>query len=634
MHFNYIKTSAFSPKIKVADVYYNVQCIKEAIDIAIKNGILVLALPELCITGYTAGDLFYSKTLIDGAKNGLLQIAEYTKDKNIIVFVGLPLNVNGLLYNVCAGLANGKIVGIVPKTYLPNANESFENRYFAPATEKIDLINIGEQKVLFGKNIIFCDEKNEDLKIAVEISEDLSAPISPSVYHSINGAKIIVNISASSEFSGMPTKRCELIKSHSTKIVSAYVYVSAGEGESTTDSVFSGHNIICECGEILVQNKPFKSGFSTADIDLDSINYERSKAFNQNLSFANKEYSYAFFSVDSSNLNIQRKYNTLPFINKGEEQFLIDIASYGLKKRIEHVKAKKIVIGISGGLDSTLALIVASRAMELLNRPKKDIIAITMPCFGTSKRTFDNSVTLSKAFNVTLKKVDITKAVRRHLKDIKHSEDLHDACYENSQARERTQVLMDYANSVNGLVVGTGDLSELALGWATYNGDHMSMYAVNGSIPKTLVRHLVDYTANNSKGKLKAVLKDIIDTPVSPELIPSNDNKIGQVTEDIVGPYILHDFFLYNIVKKGFTPTKAYLSAVNSFEGEFDKETILKWLKTFIRRFFSQQFKRSCLPDGVKVSEISLSPRGGYKMPSDAVSKLWLDELEYVYNLV
>ena len=315
---------------------------------------------------------------------------------------------------------------------------------------------------------------------------------------------------------------------------------------------------------------------------------------------------------------------------EGEEQFLIDIAAHGLKKRVEHVNAQKIVIGISGGLDSTLALIIASRTMQLLGRSTKDIVAITMPCFGTSKRTFDNSIVLSKAFNTTLKKIDITKAVKRHLKDIGHSEDVHDAAYENSQARERTQVLMDYANAVNGLVVGTGDLSELALGWATYNGDHMSMYAVNGSIPKTLVRHLVSYTANNGKGKLKVVLNDILDTPVSPELIPSGSDKIGQVTEDIVGPYDLHDFFLYNIVKRGFTPTKTYFAAVNSFEGQFDSQTILKWLKIFVRRFFNQQFKRSCMPDGVKVSEISLSPRGSYKMPSDAISKLWLDELDKI----
>ena len=333
------------------------------------------------------------------------------------------------------------------------------------------------------------------------------------------------------------------------------------------------------------------------------------------------------FSLDL-NSSVQRKYNTTPFIKLGEEQFLIDVAAHGLVKRLQHVNANKVVIGISGGLDSTLALIIASRAMSIMDRPSKDIVAITMPCFGTSSRTFENSITLAKVFGATLKKIDITKAVKRHLKDIGHSEELHDAAYENAQARERTQVLMDYANSCNGLVVGTGDLSELALGWATYNGDHMSMYAVNGSIPKTLVRHLVDYTADKNKGKFKAVLKDVLDTPVSPELIPSDSDSIKQVTEDIVGPYILHDFFLYYIVKCGFTPAKTYHVACNSFVGQFDSKTVLKWLKTFVRRFFNQQFKRSCLPDGVKVSELSLSPRGSWRMPSDAVSKHWLDELE------
>lgn len=632
MQFDYVKASAFTPVIKVADTEYNVEKIKQSIDMAVEKGAHLLALPELCVTGYTAGDLFYSKTLIEGAKKGILEIAKYTKNKKIIVFVGAPISVDGLLYNACVVLCDGKILGIVPKSYLPNYSEFFEKRHFVPATDKIAYIDIDSEykNIPFTRNIIFTDENNPNLKIAAELCEDLWTPVPPSIFHAIHGAKIIVNISASNEFSGKPGVRKELVKSHSSKILSGYVYVSSGEGESTTDSVFSGHNMIAENGEILSENKPFEDKFIMADIDLGAISYERSKAFNQNFGVNDKEYLTVKFNLNTSDIKVQRKYNKTPFIIEGEEQFLIDIAAHGLKKRIEHVNAQKVVIGISGGLDSTLALIISSRAMQLLNRSTKDIVSITMPCFGTSRRTFDNSVVLAKAFNTTLKKIDITKSVKRHLKDIGHSEDLHDAAYENAQARERTQVLMDYANSVNGLVVGTGDLSELALGWATYNGDHMSMYAVNGSIPKTLVRHLVDYTANNGKGKLKAVLKDIIDTPVSPELIPSSTDKIGQVTEDIVGPYLLHDFFLYSIVKRGFTPTKTYFAAVNSFEGEFDKATILKWLKTFIKRFFTQQFKRSCLPDGVKVSSISLSPRGSYKMPSDAVYKLWLDELEKI----
>jgi NAD+ synthase (glutamine-hydrolysing) len=632
MQFNYVKTSAFAPSIKVADTEYNVQKIKNSIDMAVEKGAHLLALPELCVTGYTAGDLFYSKTLIDGAKNGIIEIAKYSKGKQIIVFVGAPISVDGLLYNTCVVICDGKVLGIVPKSYLPNYSEFFEKRYFVPATDKITYINLDSEyrDIPFTRDVIFTDENNPDFKIAVELCEDLWTPVPPSIFHAIHGAKIIVNLSASNDFSCKPIKRKELVKGHSLKILAGYVYVSAGDGESSTDSVFSGHNMIAEGGEILSESKPFENKFITADIDLDAINYERSKVFNQNFGVNDKEYLTVKFNLDTQHAKVQRKYNKAPFIVEGEEQFLIDIAAHGLKKRVEHVNAQKIVIGISGGLDSTLALIIASRTMQLLGRSTKDIVAITMPCFGTSKRTFDNSIVLSKTFNVTLKKIDITKAVKRHLKDIGHSEDVHDAAYENSQARERTQVLMDYANSVNGLVVGTGDLSELALGWATYNGDHMSMYAVNGSIPKTLVRHLVDYTANNGKGKLKAVLKDILDTPVSPELIPSKDDKIGQVTEDIVGPYDLHDFFLYNIVKRGFTPAKTYFAAVNSFEGQFDSATILKWLKVFVRRFFNQQFKRSCMPDGVKVSEISLSPRGSYKMPSDAISKLWLEELEKI----
>ena len=633
MQFDYIKTCAYTPSIKVADVEFNTNQIKKGIDFAVSEKANLVAFPELCITGATCGDLFFTDTLLNNAKKALKEIADYTKGKNLLVFLGLPIKKAGLIYNVCAGISDGVILGLVPKTNIPNDDD--QKRYFATPNGEIsyvvlDEFNDDEDQIPFGTNIIFADSKNQSLKICCEIGSDLQAVIPPSVFHAVNGARIIVNISADSEFSGRQEYRKMLIKSHSQKIVSAYIYVNAGEGESTTDAVYSGHNIISENGETLAESKPFSSQFITAQIDLSSIDYQRSKTFNQSCQDLINDYLLVGFSLDLSQNKIDRIYSKTPFIKLGEEQFLIDIAAYGLKKRIEHVFANKIVIGVSGGLDSTLALIIASRTMELLNRPKKDIIAITMPCFGTSKRTFDNSIVLSKAFGVTLKKIEITKAVKRHLKDINHSEDLHDASYENSQARERTQVLMDYANSVNGIVVGTGDLSELALGWATYNGDHMSMYAVNGSIPKTLVRHLVDYTANANRGKLKAVLKDILDTPVSPELIPSKDDKIGQVTEDLVGPYILHDFFLYNLIKRGFTPTKTYLVAVNTFNGEFDKQTILKWLKTFIRRFFNQQFKRSCLPDGVKVSEISLSPRGSYKMPSDAISKLWLDELEQI----
>jgi len=630
MNLGYIKVATFTPEIKVADVEFNLEQIKKGIDLAVNSGVRVLTFPELCLTGYTAGDLFYSKTLLDGAKNALLYLADYTKQKNIIVFVGLPFSTGGLTYNVCAGVCGGAVLGIVSKSYLPDYGEFNEKRYFSPADGKVRSVDLGESKVPFGRNIIFSHQTVENFKISAELCEDLWTAVPPSLYHAVNGARIIVNLSASPEFYGRVETRRNLVKTHSAKTVCAYVYANAGYGESTTDCVFSGHSLISENGQMLAENAPFSNGLCVAEVDLDYIDYERSKVFNQNFQIEQKEYCKVNFSLEIEQALPTRTYEKYPFVKNGEEEFLIEIAAQGLKKRIEHVNAQKVVIGISGGLDSTLALIIASKAIQLLGRSSKDIISITMPCFGTSSRTFDNSVDLAKAFGTTLKKIDITKAVKRHLKDIAHSEDLHDAAYENSQARERTQVLMDYANSCGGLVVGTGDLSELALGWATYNGDHMSMYAVNGSIPKTLVRHLVDYTANKGKGKFKAVLKDILDTPVSPELIPSNDGKIGQVTEDIVGPYTLHDFFLYYFIKKGFSPKKVYYSALNTFNGEFDGQTILKWLKTFVRRFFAQQFKRSCLPDGVKVTELSLSPRGSYRMPSDAISKLWLAELEEI----
>ncbi len=633
MNFDFIKVGTFTPEIKVADVEFNLDSIKKGIDQAVKENVKILTFPELVLTGYTAGDLFYSSTLLDSAKSALMDIANYTTGKNVLVFVGLPIKKDGLIYNVAAGISDGVVLGIVPKSYLPNYSEFYEKRYFSTVNDEISYIKLGdgnceEDFVPFGKNIIFVDEKNENLKIAVEICEDLWTVIPPSISHAVNGANIVVNLSALPDFSGKLESRRELIKSHSNRIVCGYIYTNAGYGESSSDCVFSGHNLIAEDGEILAESEPFSLGLTTAEIDLSYIDYQRSKIFNQKFNLK-EDYLTVGFSIENDD-KFTRKYDKTPFIKEGEEEYLIDISAYGLKKRIEHINAKKLIIGVSGGLDSTLALIVSARALELLNRPKSDIIAITMPCFGTSERTFDNSIVLAKVFGATLKKIDISKAVKRHLKDISHPEDLYDACYENSQARERTQVLMDLANTCDGIVVGTGDLSELALGFATYNGDHMSMYAVNASIPKTLVRHLVSYTAKKGKGKLRAVLKDVLDTPVSPELLPSTEEKMSQITEDIVGPYILHDFFLYNIVKRGFSPKKTYQVAVNTFLGEFDEKTILKWLKIFVRRFFSQQFKRSCLPDGVKVSSLSLSPRGSYRMPSDAVSKLWLKELENI----
>ena len=631
MQKGYVKVAVFSPKIKVCDVEFNTKGILEAISKAENKNVSLIAFPELSLCGYTAGDLTYSDVLLDACKKSLLEIAEFTDGKNIIAFVGLPLAVDGLLYNVCACVGNGIVLGVVPKSYLPNYNEFYEKRYFVSADDTLRFIDLDTDKekfcsVPFGTNIIFSEKTNSSFKVACELCEDLWTPVPPSISHSVGGAKIIVNLSASSENLTKPETRRTLVKEHSARIASAYVYANAGDGESTTDCVFSGHSMIAENGEILTENLPFENNMIIADVDLDAINFQRSKTFNQVFGVKKQDYLVVSFSLDINKGETQRTYNKLPFISVGEEEFALNIQSAGLRKRIEHTNANKIVLGLSGGLDSTLALIVAVRAMKQLNRPLKDILAVTMPCFGTSSRTYENSIKLAKAYGVTLEKIDIGKSVKRHLKDISHQEDVHDAAYENAQARERTQVLMDMANMYNGFVVGTGDLSEL--GFATYNGDHMSMYAVNASVPKTLVRHLVGFEAKNNKGKLKWVLEDILDTPVSPELLPATNDKINQVTEDIVGPYILHDFFLYYFVKCGFSPEKIYHSAVRTFDGEFDGKTILKWLKVFFRRFFNQQFKRSCMPDGVKVSEISLSPRGSFKMPSDAISKLWQKQLE------
>ena len=524
MNLNYVRVGAFTPEIKVGDVDYNIGKIKEGIDIAKENSVNLLTFPELSLTGCTAGDLFYQKTLLDRVKAGICEIAEYTKNKNVLVFIGAPIKKDGLIYNCSIGISDGVILGIVPKSYLPDFGSFNEKRYFAPATDKLSYVSFdvnGEKDfVPFGKNIIFADDKNDSFKVSTEICEDLWMPIPPSLYHAMNGARIIVNLSSNPEYSGMMEIRKSLVKSHSEKVVCAYVYANSGRGESTTDCVFSGHSIICENGEILKESVPFENALTYADVDLDVIEYNRSKIFNYDFDIKEKEYLSVGFSLDIS-INSDRSYKRTPFINAGEEEFILTAQAEGLMKRITHTNAKTIVLGLSGGLDSTLALIVAMKALKRLNRSPKDLLAITMPCFGTSSRTLDNSIKLAKAYGATLKKVDITKSVKRHLKDIGHSIELHDAAYENAQARERTQVLMDVANMCNGLVLGTGDLSELALGWATYNGDHMSMYSVNASVPKTLVRHLVEFTAKNSKGKLKAVLLDIVDTPVSPELIPS-----------------------------------------------------------------------------------------------------------------
>ncbi len=623
MSLGYVKVGCFAPEIKVADTIFNCESILKAIDLAEKEKVKLLVLPALSLTGATAGELFNYKTLIKGAGESLLKIVNHTLAKNIVVFVGFPFSDNGYNYNAAAVISNGKILGIVPKSNLTVK----EREYFAPAPKTTKTVMIFGNAVPFGKDIIFADKDNQALKVGVEIGEDLYAVSSPSVQYAGAGARIIVNLSAECEFSGERDRRIFAIKNQSEKLSVAYAFSNAGAGESTTDAVYSGQGIIVENGEILAENKPFDGKLRTAEIDLTALDFYKKNNLN-GIETPDNVMQIATFALRATDEKPQRVYDKTPFIKSGEEELSLEIQAQGLAKRIKHTGAQTVVLGLSGGLDSTLALIVAVRAIKILGRDKKDILAVTMPCYGTSSRTFDNSVALAKAYKVTLKKIKIEKSVTRHLKDIGHDLITHDAAYENAQARERTQVLMDLANMYNGLVVGTGDLSELALGWATYNGDHMSMYAVNASVPKTLVRHLVKWTADDNRGKIKWILQDILDTPVSPELIPSDNQEIKQVTEDIVGPYVLHDFFLYNMIKRGFTPKKIYYAAINTFKGEFDREIILKWLKIFIRRFFNQQFKRSCMPDGVKVSEISLSPRAGIKLPSDAVSKLWLDELE------
>lgn len=635
MKYGFVRAGVCTPEIKVADVSFNVAGIKKALTEADKKGVEMLVFPELCLTGYTVGDLFYSDVLLNGAQNGLVEVVEFSKGIKTLIFVGLPFKKDGVIYNVAAAVCDGKILGLIPKTYIPNYNEFYEKRYFARAPRKNSVVEINGEQIVFGTNVIFSEKSERDFTVAVEICEDLWSISPPSERHSAAGASIIANLSCSDEVVGKAEYRRSLVASHSAKTVSGYMYADAGEGESTTDMVFAGHNLIAENGNILSESKLFLNGMIVADIDVGFLSFERSKLFNYD--FENQtDYSVISFSANREENAMERFFTKTPFVpeNNGElndrASLILSMQAEGLKKRIKHTNARTLVIGLSGGLDSTLALLVSVSAMKKLGRDLKDVVAVTMPCFGTTSRTYQNTLKLAKALKVTLKKVDITKAVTVHLKDLKHPLDLFDVTFENSQARERTQVLMDIANSTGGMVVGTGDLSELALGWATYNGDHMSMYGVNSSVPKTLVRHVVNYYADNSKGKLKAVLKDILDTPVSPELLPPDGDDIAQKTEDIVGPYILHDFFLYCMIRKGYSPKKIYEAAKVTFKGEFSEQVVLKWLKVFTRRFFNQQFKRSCLPDGVKIGTVALSPRGDWRMPSDAVSTLWLEELEKI----
>ncbi len=631
MKFGYVKTCAITPKIKVADVDFNKNSIIEQIRFAVeKESAEIIVFPELSLTGATCGDLFFSSVLLDSAKKAVKEIEIVSQGIKPLIFVGLPIKNNNKVYNVSAVINNGKVLAFVPKTNLDTAGELLDARYFSALASESEIDFFGE-KVPFGKNIIFKSVENADVTVAVEIGADLYSAVSPSSIHAQNGANLIVNLSATPITVGKKEYLENSVSARSSFCKCAYVLANAGQGESTSEMVFGSCNIIAENGKILTTTKPFINNIAVSEVDFSFVAYERVK---ENARIDGEDYRFIDFTIDGKWESLYRSYEKTPFVPTEEKtlgeraDLILSIQAEGLKKRIEHTYSGSVVLGLSGGLDSTLAILVAVTAMKKLNRPLKDVISVTMPCFGTTSRTFQNTIKLSKALGVTLKKVDIGKAVTRHLKDIDHPLDRFDVTFENAQARERTQVLMDIANMNNGLVIGTGDLSEVALGWSTYNGDHMSMYAVNNSIPKTLVRHVVEAYANKSKGKLKAVLLDILDTPVSPELLPAENDAISQKTEDIVGPYILHDFFLFNIIRRGFSPEKLFFVACETFKGDFKRETILKWLKIFVKRFFIQQFKRSCAPDGIKIGSVGLSAKSEWKMPSDAVSKLWLSQLE------
>ncbi|MFA7673288.1 MAG: NAD(+) synthase [Clostridia bacterium] len=636
MRDGFIKVAAASPKLEVANCGYNSDNIISAIDKAHKEGVSVIVFPELCITSYSCDDLFKQDVLLNAAYSSLLKICASTKGREMVAVVGLPVNSNGLLYNCAAVLCDGAILGIVPKSYIPTYSEFYEKRHFKEAPKDNTETDILGIKIPFGTNILFECRETKELVLAVEICEDLFATISPSSYHTLNGATVIANLSASDEVLGKAGYRRSLTESQSGKCICAYIYSNANPSESTTDVVFSGHSIIAENGVILAESKPFGPEYTVTDIDLQRLVNDRRNQTSVREINKDREYIHISFSLKEKKTELIRKISSHPFIPEDTEKLIercndiFDIQCTGLKKRMEHSKSRTAVIGISGGLDSTLTLLVTYRAFEMMGKQAKDIICISMPCFGTTKRTKDNAKKLSELLNTDSRVIDISKAVKGHLKDIGHSGLEYDAAYENAQARERTQVLMDVANMTGGIVIGTGDLSEIALGWCTYNGDHMSMYAVNTSVPKTLIQYIVRNVADYRGGELRKVLYDILDTPISPELIPADDGEIVQKTEDIVGPYELHDFFLYHFMRWGSGPMKIFRLTKYAFQGKYTDEQIKKWLTVFYKRFFVSQFKRSCSPNGPKVGSVALSPRGDWRMPSDASVAEWLSEIEKI----
>ena len=635
MKYGFIKVAAASPALRVADCRYNAEKSAEMMKQAAAAGAHLLVLPELGLTGYTCGDLLLQPTLIAGAQDALQALLEESRALSLTTVAGLPLAVEGKLYNCAAVLHRGQLLGIVPKLNLPNYGEFYEERWFTPAPAEVKTISLLGQEVPFGSRLLFCCRELPEYKLAVELCEDLWVASPPSIRHAVAGATVIANCSASDETIGKAEYRRSLVTGQSARLMAGYLYADAGRGESTTDMVFAGHDLIAENGKLLAETALFTNDLILTELDVHRLFAERRRTTTWPAA-ETSGYTMVPFSLPMGETTLTRFIDPHPFVPADDAErrerceTILAMQAEGLRRRLEHIGCPKAVLGISGGLDSTLALLVAVRALDLLGRPRTDMVAVTMPGFGTTARTRSNAEILCERLGVTLRTISIAAAVRQHFCDIGHDESVTDVTYENAQARERTQILMDIANQQNGIVVGTGDLSELALGWATYNGDHMSMYGVNGSIPKTLVRHLVRHAADTcGEDALAAVLYDILDTPVSPELLPAGeDGTISQKTEDLVGPYELHDFFLYHFFRYGCPPAKILHLAETAFAGQYDRATLLKWLRTFFRRFFQQQFKRSCLPDGPKVGSVSLSPRGDWRMPSDAAAALWLQELD------
>ena len=634
MKYGFIKACAVSPSLRVADCPYNAEKTIGAMNAAAQDGCQLAVFPELGLTGYTCGDLFLQQPLLSAAEAALREILEASKALNLLALVGLPVSVEAKLYNCAVVFCRGTLLGLVPKSHIPNYGEFYEKRHYCAAPAGVKEISFAGQRTLFGTKLLFRCENMPEFTLAAEVCEDLWAPLPPSTAHALAGATVIANLSASDETVGKAEYRRALTSQQSARLLCAYLYADAGHGESTTDMVFSGHNLICENGALLAESKPFGAGLACTELDLGRLISERRR--NTSFEPVTGGYETVSFALSPVDVPLTRHISPTPFVPADDGaraercELILQMQADGLARRIEHAHAKTAVIGISGGLDSCLALLVSVHAMKKLGRPMEDVLAVTMPCFGTTKRTRSNAEILCQELGVKFQEISIANTVRSHFADIGQSETCFDVTFENGQARVRTLELMDLANRTGGLVVGTGDLSELALGWATYNGDHMSMYGVNAGIPKTLVRHIVRYEADSAKSPaLRDVLLDILDTPVSPELLPAKENgEIAQQTESLVGPYELHDFYLYYVLRFGFSPAKIYHLAKAALGARYSDEVLLHWLKNFYRRFFQQQFKRSCLPDGPKVGSVTLSPRGDWRMPSDACAAVWQKELE------